>query len=222
MALSARRPLRVIGVLLVACGALVLLDAGLTLVWQEPLSALGYHRGQEQARVEASRTWTLARSPGLRRTVAGEARDRRIAVQARALRRAAPYGEGVGTIAISRIGLDAAVVHGSSSAALARGPGIYDRSPFPGERGTVAIAGHRTTHGAPFRHLDALRRGDRIVLRMPYARISYAVERTRIVPADAFWILARRAGADRLVLSACHPLYSAAQRIVVFARRVPA
>lgn len=214
-----RRAVRVAGLLLTAGGVLVLLDVAVTLLWQEPLSALGYHHDQARARTESGRIWAAAEPPQRRRELDRGGRERRIAAGARALRRLAPDGDGVGTIRIERIGLDAAVVRGSSAAALARGPGIYDGSPFPGERGTVAIAGHRTTHGAPFRRLDELRRGDRIVLRMPYARISYGVERTRIVDADAFWILKRRAGADRLVLSACHPLYSAAQRIVVFARR---
>jgi sortase A len=54
---------------------------------------------------------------------------------------------------------------------------------------------------------------------MPYGRFVYRVERTRIVAPTATWVT-RRIGYDRLVLSACHPLYSAAKRIVVFARLV--
>jgi len=64
-----------------------------------------------------------------------------------------------------------------------------------------------------------LRRGDRIELAMPYGRFEYRVERTRIVPPTATEVT-DRVGFDRLILSACHPLYSAAQRIVVFARQV--
>jgi sortase A len=81
----------------------------------------------------------------------------------------------------------------------------------------VAIAGHRTTYGAPFRNVDRLERGDRIELRMPYGRLTYAVERTRIVRPTELSVIDRVAF-DRLVLSACHPLYSAAKRIIVFAR----
>ena len=51
---------------------------------------------------------------------------------------------------------------------------------------------------------------------MPYGRFTYRVERTRIVPPTATEVT-DRVGYDRLVLSACHPLYSAAQRIIVFA-----
>jgi len=56
------------------------------------------------------------------------------------------------------------------------------------------------------------------VLEMPYGRFTYRVERTRIVPPSATWVVRDVSGAERLVLTACHPLYSAAQRIVVFAR----
>ena len=52
---------------------------------------------------------------------------------------------------------------------------------------------------------------------MPYGRFDYRVERTQIVPPTALWVT-DRVGYDRLILSACHPLYSAAKRIVVFAR----
>ena len=57
---------------------------------------------------------------------------------------------------------------------------------------------------------------------MPYGRFTYRVERKRIVPPTAVWVT-NRVSYDRLILSACHLLlYSAAQRIVVFARLVSA
>jgi sortase A len=52
---------------------------------------------------------------------------------------------------------------------------------------------------------------------MPYARFSYRVERTKIVPPTDLSVT-DRVDHDRLILSACHPLYSAAKRIIVFAR----
>ncbi len=126
-------------------------------------------------------------------------------------------GEGLTRLKIPKLGVDVLVVEGTTPAALRAGAGHYPETPLPGERGTVAIAGHRTTYGAPFRRIDELERGDRIELRMPYGRFTYRVEDTRIVPPTATWVT-RRVGHDRLVLTACHPLYSAAQRIVVFAR----
>ena len=82
--------------------------------------------------------------------------------------------------------------------------------------GTVAVAGHRTTYGAPFRNVDKLKKGDQIVMSMPYGTFTYAVDRTKIVKPSALWVT-RDVGHEQLVLSACHPLYSAAQRIIVFA-----
>jgi sortase (surface protein transpeptidase) len=83
--------------------------------------------------------------------------------------------------------------------------------------GTTAIAGHRTTYLAPFRHIDALRRGQPIVLDMPYARFTYRVIDSRVVlPTDVSII--KPVGYSRLVLSACTPLFSASHRLIVFAR----
>jgi sortase A len=81
----------------------------------------------------------------------------------------------------------------------------------------TAIAGHRTTFSAPFRHIDELRSRDEVTLDMPYGRFVYRVLRHRIVD-NGDWSIIRPVGFDELVLSACHPLYSAAQRYVIFAR----
>ena len=76
---------------------------------------------------------------------------------------------------------------------------------------------YRTTFGAPFRHIDRLRPGDPITVELPYGTFTYVVTGHRIVDKDD-WSILRERGYDSLVLSACHPLYSAAQRWVVFAR----
>jgi sortase A len=82
----------------------------------------------------------------------------------------------------------------------------------------VAIAGHRTTYLAPFRTVNKLKPGQEIDLQMPYGKFVYQVERVQIVPPTALWVTNRVPGRERLVLSACHPLYSASKRIIVFAR----
>jgi sortase A len=84
-------------------------------------------------------------------------------------------------------------------------------------RQTAAIAGHRTTYLAPFRNIDQLRPGDRIVLTTRYAQFNYTVQYDKVVEPTAWWVT-HNVGYERLVLSACNPLYSAAQRIVTFAR----
>jgi sortase A len=123
----------------------------------------------------------------------------------------------MGRIQIPAIGVSTVFVEGTNAGDLSKGPGHYPATPLPGERGTVAIAGHRTTYGAPFRHINDVHPGDRIDLRMPYGHFTYRVERTKIVPPTELSVT-DRVDHDRLVLSACHPLYSAAQRIIVFAR----
>ena len=126
-------------------------------------------------------------------------------------------GDAFGRIRVPRLNLRTVVVQGTSAADLARGPGHYRITTVPGLGGTVAIAGHRTTYLQPFRHVDALKRGDEIRLDMPYGSFRYVVYALKIVD-DRDWTILRRRSFEQLVLSACHPLHSAAQRIVVFAR----
>jgi sortase A len=135
---------------------------------------------------------------------------------ARLQRRRDHKGDPVGRLRMPTLHRTYVVVEGTDLGTLRKGPGHYPKTTLPGEGGTVAVAGHRTTYGAPFRHLDALRRGDAIDVTMPYGEFVYRVEGTRIVkPQDVSAL--RSVGRQRLVLTACHPLYSAAQRIVVLA-----
>ena len=213
-----RRSLRALSTAMIVAGLVLLADAAVTLLWQEPVS--GVYAGIQQGRL-SDRLDELERAP----LAPAEQRAleripdpaRRLAFRARALDRRLDPGDAMGRIVMPSIGVSEVFVEGTGAGDLRRGPGHYPATPLPGERGTVAIAGHRTTYGAPFRDIDDLERGDRIELRMPYGRFAYRVERTRIVPPTEVSVTAR-AAYDRLVLSACHPLYSAAERIVVFAR----
>jgi len=211
--MTKRRTRRWVGVVLIACGVLALADVAATLLWQEPIGALNAARRADDARAEL-RVLTAAPSAAAARGLHGAVA---VTAEAGTLRRSAAPGSAVGEIVIPRMKLRDVLFSGSSPASLARGPGIYDGSPFPGEAGTVAVAGHRTTHGAPFADIDRLRRGDRITLVMPYARLTYAVTRTRIVAPEDVTILSGQDGERRLVLSACHPRFSAARRFVVVA-----
>jgi sortase A len=213
-----RRALRALSSVMIVAGAILLADAGLTLLWQEPVSAVYAHLQQgrlsdrleqlERAPLAPAEQRALERIPDPRR---------RLAFRARAFGRRLDPGDPAGRIAMPSIGVSEVFVEGTGAGDLRTGPGHYPDTPLPGERGTVAIAGHRTTYGAPFRRIDQLEPGDRIELRMPYGRFVYRVERTRIVEPTETSVIAR-VDHDRLVLSACHPLYSAAKRIIVFAR----
>jgi sortase A len=217
-----RRVVRALASLLMVVGVLLLADAAVTLVWQEPLTALYAHVQQDQLEHRLTALDDLPALPAERRVVARQrSPQRRLALAARFFDRHVHAGDPVARVKIPPIGVSAVVVQGTSSGDLSKGPGHYPKTPLPGRHGTVAIAGHRTTFGAWFRHIDELERRDPIEVVTPYGSFTYRVQRTRIVPSDAWWIT-RKVGHDQLVLSACHPLYSASQRIVVFARLVGA
>jgi sortase A len=212
-----RRHLRTFSVVLIAAGVLLLADAALTLLWQEPLSALYGHVQQGKLEHKLAEIERAPLASADQRAIAKLDKGRRLMFAARAFGRRSENGDPLGRIEIPKIGVSDVFVQGTGTEDLRKGPGHYPSTPLPGLHGTVGIAGHRTTYGAPFHDIDKLDLGDRIELAMPYGRFEYRVERTRIVPPTALWVT-NRVGYDRLVLSACHPLYSAAQRIVVFAR----
>jgi sortase A len=215
------RVVRVVSTLLLLGGLVLVCDLAAVVVWQEPISAL-YARIQQQdlsgqlARQEASRPST-AEATALARLPTDSLR---IAQLARKLRRTAPRGAAVGRILIPSLGASFVLVNGATTSALKEGPGIYSQTAFPGTPGrTTAIAGHRTTYLAPFRHVDKLKPGQTIHIQMPYADFTYAVQMTRIVlPTDLGVI--RSVGYQRLVLSACDPPFSASKRIIIFARLI--
>jgi sortase A len=119
-------------------------------------------------------------------------------------------------IRIPRIGVDKVFVAGVSRADLRKGPGHYPLTPLPGQQGNAAIAGHRTTYGAPFNRIDELGPGDEILIDAPYGQFRYEVRETTIVQPSQGEVLLDQ-GDDRLTLTSCNPKYSARQRIVVSA-----
>ena len=81
----------------------------------------------------------------------------------------------VGRITIPSIGVSKYVVAGVRLKDLERGPGLFPGSPMPGQKGNVAIAGHRTTFGAPFSRIDELRGNERIILESKDGTFTYIV-----------------------------------------------
>ncbi|MDX8151748.1 class E sortase [Patulibacter brassicae] len=209
-----RELVRTLGTTLALAGALVLADVAATLWWQEPVTAVVGHLRQ---RGLAERL--PAPPAGAERLAVAELADdrARMAFLARRQRQALRSGEPAARLRIPRLGLDQVVVQGVDRGPLERGPGLYPSQPLPGAPGTAAIAGHRTTYGAPFRHLDRMRPGDPITVELAYGRVRYRVTTVRSVAPDAVWVLDRRRE-DRLVLTACDPPFSAARRLVVSAR----
>jgi sortase A len=210
----------VIAAVLGIAGLLLVAEFAVTIVWQDPISyfsarASQHRLSRELAALEHRRASRAERAV-LRHLHLARERHAFLAAQ---LARTTPTGAPLGRIWIPRFQGRFVFVAGTTEDALKLGPGHYDDTVLPGRHGTIGIAGHRTTYLAPFRHIDDLRPGDRIVITMPYGRFTYRVTGHRIVGASAAWLL-NATGHDQLVLTACHPLYSAAQRYVVFAAPV--
>jgi sortase A len=207
-----RRAARILAVALIAAGIVVLADVGVTLAWKEPLSALyaSIRQGDLDEEVEGLGGFPRATGP----SQAALARDaHRLANR---FEGEVTQGQGIGFIRIPAIDADYALIEGVDLDELESGPGRYSSAALPGQGETVAVAGHRTTFLAPFRRIDDLESGDEVEVEMPYAEFTYSVERAKVVEPTALEVV-RPVGRERLVLTACHPLHSAAERYVVFA-----
>jgi sortase A len=132
-------------------------------------------------------------------------------------------GQVIAKLEIPKIGKEGAdalyVVPGVSHDDLKKGPGHYPDTPLPGQLGNASIAGHRTTFGEPFRHVDQLARGDQIIVTMFTGdRFVYEVDSTEIVgPDDYFVVTTTDPTVAELTLTSCHPVYTARNRIAVHA-----
>jgi len=138
-------------------------------------------------------------------------------------------GEAIARISMPTIGVDKVIVAGVSVEALRIGPGHYPTTVMPGQPGNASIAGHRTTYGAPFHRIDELQPGDEIKVQTIQGVHTYVVDAQTtasgqevgyfIVDPSATEVLSDF-GDNRLTLTACHPKYSARQRIIVTATLV--
>jgi sortase A len=213
-----RRASGLLGGLALFVGVVLIADALATVLWQDPITAVFTQADQKALSKKLERIEQAPLPAGTLALVkkAGTA-DERMAVLATDLGRRTAAGGPLGRIAVPGAGASFVFVAGTGESSLRKGPGHYAGAALPGQRGTVAIAGHRTTYSAPFRHLDRLRRGVTITLTMPYGRFSYRVEGKRVVAPSHVAVL-RHVRHDRLVLTTCTPPVSATKRLVVTAR----
>ena len=140
-------------------------------------------------------------------------------------------GDPVFRLRIPEIELDTVVVEGVRPQDLVGGPGHYPscRDGFelplcshheevlPGEKGRVIVSGHRTTYGAPFWDMDALARGDAVIVQTEWGRFVYRVTRQRIIDAAESGSVVKKGKKAEIMFTTCHPRFSAAQRLLVFA-----
>jgi len=213
------RAMHALAVTLIVLGAMALLDAVITMVWQEPITALYASIVRGHLSGDLSKVERATPTPVERRTLASLPDERaRISYLAGELQRHAGNGAAIGRILIPRVGADYVVINGTDTGDLILGPGVYRETNFPGIPGTTAIAGHRTTYLAPFREINLLKPGNRILLNMPYAHFTYTVTGQRVVWPNDVEAAVAQVGYSRLVLSACTPLFSAEKRLLVYAR----
>jgi len=128
-------------------------------------------------------------------------------------------GEVIGELQVPRLGLDVIVVQGDSPASLRRAVGHLANSAMPGERGNVALAGHRDTFFRPLRDIQP---GDEIRFKARERSFDYRVESVEVVGPTDLQVL-KSSAAHELTLLTCFPFYyvgPAPKRFIVRAREV--
>ena len=210
-----RRTLRIAGTLLILAGALTLAWTLVVWQWQDPFTALYTKWKQHQLTSQYQKRVEAFSAPIATTSLADERRS--IAREAKRYRARSTRGEAIGRIRIPRMGVNLVLVNGTDHDTLKKGPGRDGRTFMPGENRLIYIAGHRTTYGAPFSHIDRLHSGDRVTIEVPYGTFIYAVTRHRIVKATDLSVL-RSPKHEVVELQACHPRFFASHRYIAYAR----
>jgi sortase A len=223
-----RRFARILGTVMIVAGVCSVGWALTVWQWQDPFTALYTKYRQHQLASSYEKVVADYDVPGIVRNDGDgptprpsslDAQRRKLELTARAYRLQLKKGQPLGRLKVPRLGLSVIVVNGTDSATLKSGPGRDPHTYVPGEGELVYIAGHRTTYGAPFAHIDALRRGDRVTFELPYATFEYEITGHRIVKANETDVLRSR-GREVLALQACHPRFFASHRWIAYARPV--
>ncbi|WP_308291423.1 class E sortase [Mumia sp. zg.B21] len=140
-------------------------------------------------------------------------------------------GRAIGLLRVPRFGDDEVpIVRGVDDRSLARGVGWFPDSARPGEIGNVAIAGHRVTHGEPFRDFLELRKGDKVEIETRTHIFTYRLRddgTDRELDFSESWVLdpvPERPGSkptERLLtMVTCSELFHTDKRSVVFGELV--
>jgi LPXTG-site transpeptidase (sortase) family protein len=131
-------------------------------------------------------------------------------------------GAALTRLVIPKIKVDVIVVQGTGSNALRAGAGHYIQSALPGDpTGNVAIAGHRTGYGHPFRHLDAMKPGDLLYLYTPRGTYTYRTvppfdgHKNPWVVSPFDWSVINPTAKPSLTLTTCNPVHQATTRLVL-------
>jgi sortase A len=229
-----RRLARIVGTLMIVGGLACLAWVVTVWQWQDPLTAATHALDQRRLEsnfeelLEDADTRRSAREPEVQepgqkepevpKPTPAELR-RMLTAEARAWRKESRRGDPIARLSLPTLHVSEIVVNGTDSSTLKEGPGRYLGSAMPGEDELIYIAGHRTTYGAPFSRIDRLRRGDPVLVELPYGSFRYRVTGHRIVDDNELSVLESR-GFEQLALQACHPRFFASQRYIAYAELV--
>ncbi|WP_367049042.1 class E sortase [Streptomyces sp. Je 1-332] len=143
------------------------------------------------------------------------------------------WDQAYAVLRIPRIGIRVPVAEGvSKNGVLNKGyVGHYPRTAQPGQGGNFALAGHRNTHGEPFRRINRLGDGDELVVETERAIYTYAVDKTlgqtsardsgviRPVPrSDVKEGHGYRSPGYYITLTTCTPEYTSKYRLIVWGK----
>ena len=206
---TTRRIFSIVGEILVTAGLVLLLFVGWQLYWTDVLAA----RAQADTRDELLLEWNLAPVDDEIKT------DINTTV-----------GQPFGLLYVPALGdraWDIPIVEGTEHSLLSQGVGHHKDTALPGQVGNFAIAGHRTTYGAPFMDIAELQPGDPVIVETKHGWFVYELNNDKIISPNDGWVLDPVPGKPDatpkqklLTMYACHPMYSAAQRYVWFGELV--
>jgi len=215
------RIIRATGTTLIVVAILALAWAFVVWKWNDPFTSL-YTRWQQHklkgVYAQVVRTYHPIPLPRTK-TIPVAVEQRILASEASRYRREAKVGAPIGKIVVPRLGLHMLLINGTDHDSLVKGPGRDVRSYMPGQGQLVYIAGHRTTYLAPFAHIDSLRPGDLVTLKMPYETLVYSVTGHDIVDSHDLAVLTSH-NREVVALQACHPRFFATNRYIVWARPI--
>jgi sortase A len=181
----------------------------LFVVWQLWGTSISQHHAQSQLKTEFQALQAQAHH------AAGSHASKAALISAAAQVPSPGDGKVVAELQIPAIGVDQYVVEGTTESDLSKGPGHYIGTAMPGQAGNVAIAGHRTTNGAPFNGLGHLVKGDRIILTTTSGQnLTYVVAGTPQVVSPSDVAVLNYFGDNRITLTTCNPEFSSSQRLV--------
>jgi sortase A len=200
---AARAVLRVVGELMITVGVLLLLLVAYQLWWTN----VEADRAAEGVREEIVTQWAADPDPRPGPPAPVEEPS---------------YGTGFALMYIPRLSdsvWGTPVIEGVGLDVLATGIGHYPETAMPGEIGNFAVAAHRATNGEPFKDIDRLREGDRVVVETRNGWYVYELERDQIVLPTDTWVIDPVPGKPGetptealITLTTCNPRWGSTER----------